>query len=305
MIALSERGPHGSQPCFRFAPSPNGLLHLGHALSAVLNFRAATALGGRFLLRIEDIDTVRSREAHVTAILDDLAWLGLAWEKPVRRQSAYFPFYAEALGGLRDRGLVYPCFCTRGAIKQYHAERTGGGPIRQDPDGAPLYQGTCRSIGSHERDLRIANGEPHAWRLDMARALATLPHGAAPLSWQEAAIPEGGDNRHEPARPELWGDVVLARRDAPASYHLCVVLDDAAQGVSHVVRGLDLFHATGLHRLIQRLLDLPAPLYHHHRLILDDEGRKLSKSRHSTSLQAIRNSGGTAESVLAMIGIQT
>lgn len=290
-----------AQPVFRFAPSPNGPLHLGHVLSAVLNARAARASHGRFLLRIEDIDRARSREEHVLAIFDDLAWLGLAWEQPVRRQSEHLALYEGALGALRARGLVYPCFCSRSAVLAAQAAPPEDGGSHRDPDGAPHYPGTCRGLGAREVAARLAAGERPAWRLDMAKALAAA--GAAELCWHESDRPEGGAGHDEPARAGAWGDAVLGRRGISTSYHLSVVVDDAAQGVSHVVRGRDLFPATGLHRLLQRLLGLPAPLYHHHRLILDESGRKLSKSRHSPALQAIRAAGATPAEVMAMIGL--
>jgi glutamyl-Q tRNA(Asp) synthetase len=291
-----------AQPVFRFAPSPNGLMHLGHALSALTNFRAAQATGGRFLLRIEDIDPARAREEHILQLFDDLAWLGLSWEEPVRRQSAHFAEYQNTLDGLRARGLVYPCFCSRSDIARVHENSAGAG--HRDPDGAPLYPGTCRKLDEVRVHQRIASGEKPAWRLDMTRALPLVMQREPSLSWREARTPEGGLIHEEPARPEAWGDVVLGRNEVPTSYQLSVVLDDAAQGISHVVRGLDLFHATGLQRLLQVLLGLPAPVYHHHRLILDETGRKLSKSRHSLSLKAMRDGGATRGDAMAMIGLE-
>jgi glutamyl-Q tRNA(Asp) synthetase len=277
-------------------------MHLGHALSALLNFRAAQATGGRFLVRIEDIDPARSRKEHVLQLFDDLAWLGLAWEEPVRRQSDHFADYQGALDGLRARRLVYPCFCSRSDIARVHESRADGS--HRDPDGAPLYPGTCRGRDKDQVLERITGGARPAWRLDMAQALPLVLRQEPSLFWREAGTPEGGLIHEERARPEAWGDVVLGRNAVPTSYQLSVVLDDAVQGISHVVRGLDLFHATGLQRLLQVLLGLPAPVYHHHRLILDKDGRKLSKSRHSLSLKSIRTSGASRGEVLAMIGLE-
>jgi glutamyl-Q tRNA(Asp) synthetase len=304
-------------PTFRFAPSPNGLLHLGHAYSALLNRRLATALGGRLLLRIENIDPARSRATFEAAIRHDLEWLGVGCDGPVRRQSAHLAAHAAALARLGTVGLVYPCFCTRGAVRAAvaAAERASGRAWPRDPDGAPLYPGTCRHIGPDERDRRIDAGEPGALRLDMAAALARL--GAAP-GWREfgggrpdfpADRPAGpaeagftGAGAAVAGDPAAWGDVVLARRDVPTSYHLAVVVDDAAQGVTHVVRGRDLRAATGVHRLLQVLLDLPAPLYLHHRLVLDTGGAKLSKSLGATALAALRDDGVSPAEVRRRLG---
>jgi len=275
------------QPIFRFAPSPNGPLHLGHACSALLNADLARERGGRLLLRMEDIDLARCSRAFEAAIIEDLAWLGLRWEAPVRRQSEHFSDYAAALEGLRRRGLVYPCFCSRALVlaAARALARNGVEPAR-DPDGAPLYPGACRKLGPEEAATRAAAGAPHVWRLAMDRALAEA--GAA-LSWLEKGEGERVDTT--PARPQDWGDAVLARRDTPTSYHLSVVVDDALQGVTDVVRGRDLFHATSLHRLLQTLLGLPEPVYRHHVLVLDGEGRKLSKSAGSPALRDLRSAG--------------
>ncbi|MGL5362886.1 MAG: tRNA glutamyl-Q(34) synthetase GluQRS [Bosea sp. (in: a-proteobacteria)] len=288
-------------PVFRFAPSPNGWLHLGHARSAILNFRAAQATGGRFLLRIEDIDPDRAKPEHVEGLLDDLRWLGLEWEEPVWRQSAQFETYRAALERLREQELVYPCFCSRGDIARKLADMGDAGP--RDQDGTPHYPGTCRGMSAELVAARLAGGEKPAMRLYMAKALERLGAEASQLSWQELDTPEGELVREEIAHPEAWGDVILGRSIVPTSYHLSVVLDDAAQDVTHVVRGVDLFHATGLHRLLQVLLGLPAPIYHHHRLILDDDGRKLSKSRGSMSLKTLRAEGASQVDVLRMIGL--
>jgi glutamyl-Q tRNA(Asp) synthetase len=284
-----------STPVFRFAPSPNGYLHLGHALSALINFDMARAVGGRFLLRIEDIDTTRCRPHYEDAIYEDLAWLGLTWEQPVRRQSAHLDDYRAALKQLDD--LVYPSFETRGEIARLVAERERHAPWPRDPDGAPLYPGHGRALGEAERRRRMAADEPYARRLDMAAAIART----GPLTWVETGC--GDETRSVAASPHMWGDVVLARKEAPTSYHLSVVIDDARQGVSHVVRGRDLFAATSVHRLLQALFALPAPIYHHHRLILDADGKKLSKSTRATALRALREDGASAVDIRRMVGL--
>jgi glutamyl-Q tRNA(Asp) synthetase len=284
---------------FRFAPSPNGHLHLGHALSALINFEMARAAGGRLLLRIEDIDVARCRSEYEQAIYEDLAWLGITWEQPVRRQSEHFDDYRAALARLEALGLIYPGFESRGEIARLVAERERHGGWPRDPDGAPLYPGNARAASSADRQRRMAAGEPYALRLDSAAAIAR----AESLSWSETGAGPGGETGLVPARPELWGDVVLARKETPTSYHLAVVVDDARQGVTHVVRGQDLFWATGVHRLLQALLDLPAPAYHHHRLLLDAEGRKLSKSTRATGLRALRDGGVTATDIRRMVGL--
>ncbi len=272
---------------FRFAPSPNGFLHLGHAYSALLNFELARESGGRFLLRIEDIDLARAKPEYEAAIYEDLAWLGLDWERPVRRQSEHFADYAAALERLDAMGLLYPCACTRSEI----AKAAGENPPR-DPDGAPLYPGTCRlKPRGHLREILEGGGV--ALRLDMDHTLALLGAEARALTWREHGRGE------LLARPERWGDVVLARKDTPASYHLAVVVDDDLQGVTDVVRGKDLEAATGLHRLLQRLLGLPAPRYRHHALVLCAEGEKLSKSRSSKTLRDLRAEGLSAAAVVA------
>ncbi|WP_244506546.1 tRNA glutamyl-Q(34) synthetase GluQRS [Pararhizobium polonicum] len=287
------------QPVFRFAPSPNGQLHLGHALSALLNHAMAKVQGGRLLLRIEDIDIARCTPAFEAGIVEDLEWLGLDWEKPARRQSEHLDLYRQALGKLIDRGLVYPAFLTRGAIKTAVAEYEAKGKSwPRDPDGAPLYPGEERKLSAAARQRMLAGGKPHAWRLDMAKALAELN---APLTWQETGAGPNGETGTITADPAAWGDVVLSRSDAPSSYHLAVTLDDAQQEVTHVVRGHDLFHATSVHRLLQRLLDLPQPVYHHHRLILGSDGRKLSKSNRDTGIAAFREAGKTPDDIRAMV----
>ncbi|MGF9565637.1 tRNA glutamyl-Q(34) synthetase GluQRS [Neorhizobium sp. BT27B] len=286
------------KPVFRFAPSPNGLLHLGHALSAMLNHDMAKEAGGRFLLRIEDIDLTRCTPQYEQAIHDDLTWLGLAWEQPVRRQSDHFDAYADALTQLDKMGVVYPAFLTRGEVKAIVAEHEKTGKAwPRDPDGSPLYPETDKLRSTDERQSLIEKGIRHAWRLDMQKALALVN---TPLNWQET-----GDGAHGeiPADPAAWGDVILSRSDAPSSYHLSVVIDDALQGITHVVRGLDLFHATSVHRLLQTLLALPQPLYHHHRLLMDEDGKKLSKSSGSTGLAHLREQGMSAADIRRLVGL--
>lgn len=284
---------------FRFAPSPNGALHLGHAYSALLNQRLAREAGGELLLRMEDIDTMRCSPALEQAMLEDLHWLGLSWSGPVRRQSAHFDQYAEALQTLRNAELVYPSVMTRGDIKRSVAKKEAGGTVwPADPDGSPLYPGEERQWSQTTCQNIEAKGEVRTWRLDMQKCLDRLD---GDLLWEETGRGWDGEHGSISAHPEIWGDVVLARADTPTSYHLSVVVDDALQGITHVVRGRDLFHATSVHRLLQRLLGLPSPLYHHHDLILDDAGRKLSKSDKDTSLQALRAAGRTRQDIVAMV----
>ncbi|WP_448046200.1 tRNA glutamyl-Q(34) synthetase GluQRS [Bradyrhizobium liaoningense] len=286
-------------PVFRFAPSPNGLLHLGHAYSALLNFECAREAGGRLLLRIEDIDVARCRPEYETAIYEDLAWLGIAWETPVRRQSEHLADYRAALEKLSALGLVYPAFESRAEIARLIAAREVDGPWPRDPDGAPLYPGDARSVSADERSQLIASGAPYALRLDMQAACRR----AARLSWNELGEGPDGERGIVPARPEAWGDVILARKETPTSYHLSVVVDDALQGVSEIVRGQDLFYATSVHRLLQVLLGLPEPAYRHHRLIQDEAGRKLSKSSRSTGLRALRAAGVTPARIRQLVGL--
>ncbi len=285
-----------SQSVWRFAPSPNGLLHLGHALSALANFEAAQAAGGRFLLRIEDIDRGRARAEFEQAIYEDLAWLGLTWELPVRRQSEHFEDYARALERLDAMGLVYPCFCSRADIARAVA---GQAEWPRDPDGAPIYPGTCRHLDASERSARLTAGLRGAMRLNMDEALGSVDHR---IGWQEFFAHEGP--RDVRAEPWAWGDVVVARRDVPTSYHLSVVVDDHLQGVTDIMRGRDLFAATSIHRLLQDLLDLPAPRYHHHALVLDEAGGKLSKSRMSKSLRDLRAEGVTPVDIRRMLRLK-
>lgn len=282
----------------RFAPSPNGALHLGHALSALTGYEMAQRLGGRFLVRIEDIDVGRSRPEHVAGIFRDLAWLGITWEEPVLFQSQHFADYEAAAARLAAMGLLYPCFATRAEIA------AAADPNARDPDGAPLYPGLHRGLGVREIARRKALGQPFAMRLDMQAALAAARRmtGDAPLTYE--ALDETLAPRTVAAAPARWGDVVIQRKDAPTSYHMAVVVDDARQGITHVVRGLDLLPATDVHRLLQVLLGLPAPLYHHHRLLLGSDGLKLSKSRGDTSLAALRAQGLTPTDIRRTIGIE-
>jgi glutamyl-Q tRNA(Asp) synthetase len=291
-------------PIFRFAPSPNGYLHLGHALSALLNFDMAQRSGGRFVLRIEDIDAARCRPEYEAAIYEDLAWLGLRWDEPVLRQSARLDAYEAALGQLGAMGLTYPSFESRAEIAHLVAERDRVGPWPRDPDGVPLYPGNAKNLSAAERRRRQEAGDPFALRLDMAAAIALAGRRdcGRPLSFAEIGAGSNSDTHCVVADPAAWGDVILARRDVPTSYHLSVVIDDAFQGVSHVVRGHDLFHATSLHRLLQELLGLPPPVYHHHRVICDAEGRKLSKSTRATGLRGLRAAGATPADIRQAVG---
>jgi glutamyl-Q tRNA(Asp) synthetase len=291
--------PVSGRPVFRFAPSPNGRLHLGHAQSALTNEALARRFGGRLLLRIEDIDLTRCRPEFIEGIEVDLAWLGVQFEPGFRRQSEHFDDYARALAVLRGGALTYPCFCSRQDIRSEVAacETATGQPWPVDPDGAPLYPGRCKGFDPDEAERRIAAGERHVLRLDMAAAIASAGPG---LSYE---VFDTEDVRHSvPVLPERWGDVVLARKDVPTSYHLAVTVDDALQGVSHVVRGRDLEAATDVHVLLQQLLGLPTPLYHFHPLLLDNEGQKLAKSRDSQSLAALRDGGITAAEIRRQLG---
>jgi glutamyl-Q tRNA(Asp) synthetase len=278
----------------RFAPSPTGHLHLGHAFSALIAWRRAREAGGRFLLRLEDIDPTRCRAEFAASILEDLAWLGLDWDGEVRVQSQHLPAYRAALDTLAARGLLYPCFCTRADIQQSAA-------APHTPDGVPRYPGTCRTLSADERAMRIAGGARYALRLDMARALGMpLPQaGEAALTFREEG--EGAIACH----PERFGDVVLARKDAPASYHLCVTHDDAQQGVTLVTRGVDLRPATHLHRLLQALMGWPAPAYAHHPLLTDTAGRRLAKRDRAATLRELRAQGHAPATVRALAGQAT
>jgi glutamyl-Q tRNA(Asp) synthetase len=273
-------------PVYRFAPSPNGELHLGHAYSALFTAEAAAHAGGIFLLRIEDIDHGRCRPQFAAQIFADLSWLGLRWVEPVRFQSEHMDDYRAARDRLLQIGVLYPCFCSRRDVMASAAAF--------DPEGNPLYPGTCRALSRSERQRRIASGAPYHLRIDMGQALARL---ASPLSFREIS-----SGRDIIADPRPWGDVVLIRKDIGTSYHLSVVVDDALQSVTHVTRGMDLFAATHVHRLLQALLEFPAPLYHHHRLITDGAGRKLAKSLCDPSLRALREAGVAAGEIRRELG---
>jgi glutamyl-Q tRNA(Asp) synthetase len=285
------------RPVFRFAPSPNGELHLGHALSAIVSYERARAIGGRFLLRIEDIDVGRTRPEFVAGIFEDLRWLGLQWEEPVLFQSQRMAAYQQAADRLQGMGVLYPCFATRSEIEAAAAD----GAL--DPDGAPLYPGLWKGRPAGEAERMRAAGMPAALRIDMAaaRGLAADKLNRKAMTFVE--LVEDGTRQLIEARPERWGDAVIVRKDVPTSYHLAVVVDDAWQGVTHVTRGRDLYAATDLHRLLQVLLDLSAPLYHHHRLVLDEVGRKLSKSIKSTSLRSLRDQGCAPRDIRRLVGL--
>lgn len=274
----------------RFAPSPSGRLHLGHAFAAIVAYDAARYAGGSFLLRLEDIDKARCRAEFEEGIFEDLAWLGLKWARPVMRQSARMAEYAEALRRLDALGVLYPCFCTRADIRA-EIERSPAAP--HGPEGA-VYPGLCRRLDPQERRRRTTGGEAHALRLDVDRALEIVD---PVLTWSEQ------DEGLARAYPQHHGDIVLARKDTPTSYHLSVVVDDAAQGVTLVTRGRDLYHATGVHRLLQALLDMPAPRYHHHRLIADDRGERLATRHDALSLETLRRNGASADYVRYLVGL--
>jgi glutamyl-Q tRNA(Asp) synthetase len=286
-------------PVFRFAPSPNGYLHLGHAFSAMLNFDLARQAGGRFLLRIEDIDPTRCRREFEHAIDDDLTWLGLCWEKPVRRQSEHFTEYRAALEKLMALGLVYPAFESRAEIARLVTEREKQAPWPRDPDGVPLYPGAARALHLEERVRLMQSGVPYALRLDTAAACARTGE----LNWIERGEGPQGETGAVAADPAAWGDVIIARKETPTSYHLAVVVDDALQGITEVVRGQDLFWSTSVHRLLQQLLGLPQPAYRHHRLIRDAAGQKLSKSTDATGLRELRAAGVTPAEIRRRVGL--
>lgn len=273
----------------RFAPSPTGHLHKGHAYSALSAFSLAKARGGRFILRIEDIDPTRCRAGNTAQIFNDLAWLGLEWETPVRIQSEHRDDFAAAARHLNDRGLLYPCFCTRNDILR-EIERAGYAPHGSE---APLYPGTCRALSTDERAARLAAGSPHALRLDLEKALAET---GPDLTWP--------DSLHgiQQAKPELLGDAVLVRKDIGTSYHLAVVHDDALQGITDIVRGVDLFEATHLHSILQSLFGFPVPIYHHHPLLADPEGKRLAKRDLAITLKTLRESGITAAALKEELG---
>lgn len=279
-----------SEPILRFAPSPNGRLHLGHAFSALFTARCASQLGGKFLLRIEDTDVTRCKPEFTGAIFEDLRWLGLDWPEPVWRQSERFPVYAGFARRLKQMDLLFPCFCSRSQI----AAASHG----LDPDGAPLYPGTCRHLQAAEVNKRLARGDEVQWRLNSDRAVAL----AGILTFTVAQPTPLDRPQIRYARPERWGDVVLQRKHTPTSYHLSVVVDDDAQGITHVTRGRDMETSTDVHVLLQFLLGLSSPIYTFHRLILDDEGRKLAKSKGSASLAELRDAGWNAADVRKELG---
>jgi len=284
---------------FRFAPSPNGLLHLGHAYSALMNFDLARRSGGRLLLRIEDIDATRCRPEFEAAIVEDLAWLGIQWEAPVRRQSEHLSLYRDAVQRLADQGLVYPAFETRAEIMRLVAQQEANGAWPRDPDGAPVYPGLAKSLAAGDRARLLESGAPYTLRLDMVAAYRRV----GDLSWVEQGAGPGGETGTVQAEPQAWGEVVLARKETPTSYHLSVVIDDALQGVTDVVRGQDLFWSTSVHRLLQRLLGLPQPVYRHHGLVLDAAGRKLAKSTKAIGLRDLRAQGLTPPDIRRLVGL--
>jgi glutamyl-Q tRNA(Asp) synthetase len=259
------------------------------------NSDRARAAGGRLLLRIEDIDAARCRPEFEAAIYEDLAWLGLAWEEPVRRQSEHLDGYRAVLDQLTRADLIYPSFESRGEILRLIAEREAQAPWPRDPDGTPLYPGSAKDLPADERARRMAR-DPYALRLDSNAAAVR----AGPLVWHETGVCDGEVR----ATPEAWGDVILARKDTPTSYHLSVVVDDALQGITHVVRGQDLFASTSVHRLLQAVIGLPAPIYHHHRLVLDRDGHKLAKSTGATALRTLRGRGATPADIRRMVGLR-
>jgi glutamyl-Q tRNA(Asp) synthetase len=286
---------NADRPVFRFAPSPNGELHLGHALSALVGCEQAKAAGGRFLVRIEDIDPVRSRPEFVAGIFEDLRWLGLAWEEPVLFQSTRMPAYRDAARRLEAQGLLYRCFATRAEI-----EAAAAGT---DPDGAPLYPGLWKGRSERDAAAALAEGRPFALRIDMGTALRAAAAALGGRALEFVETDAAGTRRTVAAHPERWGDAVIVRKDVATSYHLAVVVDDAWQGVTHVTRGRDLYPATDLHRLLQVLLGLPEPVYRHHRLIVDDGGRKLAKSARDTSLRSLRAHGAGPDEIRRRVGL--
>ncbi len=287
------------QPVLRFAPSPNGPLHLGHAYSALLAYETAQRIGGRFLLRIEDIDPGRSREEFVDGIFEDLRWLGLTWEQPVLRQSRHIEDYVAAAQRLEAMGVLYRCFATRAEIMAAHAKS----PRPLDPDGVPVYPGLHKGLAAGQAARRIGAGEAFAMRLDVEKAMALAQDrlGTAPLEFVE--LDEDLRPQRVAADPGRWGDVVIQRKDVPTSYHLSVVIDDARQGITHVVRGQDLYAATDIHRLLQVLLELPEPVYRHHRLIADPSGQKLAKSAAAPGLKDLRAHGVSADDIRGLAGL--
>lgn len=278
----------------RFAPSPTGLLHLGHAYSAILAYQFAVERKGRFVLRIEDIDQNRCRPEFTEAIYEDLSWLGLSWASPVYIQSEHFENYTYSLDELKKSGLIYPCFCTR---KDIQAEINRSDHAPHGPDG-PIYPGLCRAQPEHERKNLLDSQKPHAWRLDAAKAVQYLKElGRWPLFWEDLQTGTSAVSLKN------FGDIVLARKDTPTSYHLSVTIDDALQGITHVIRGKDLYHASHIHRVLQALLDLPTPLYLHHRLVTDANGIRFAKRHHAETLQDLRKKGVNPAEIYTRLGI--
>lgn len=298
MLSLPAGKMPGNKKPFRlrFAPSPNGYLHLGHAYSALVNARIAKEINGELILRLENIDTFRCKREFEEAIIEDLSWLRLTFKKPIRRQSEHFEIYRKALDELKKLDLVYPAFLSRAEVKdRIKTAADKGRNWQYDPDGAPLYPTEERSLSREKTNSLIAEGLPFSWRLNMDLA---LKYYGKNLFWQEF---NGNGLRKISAHPELWGDVVIARKEIPTSYHLAVVVDDAAQGITHIVRGADLFQATSIHRLLQNILGLEPPLYYHHRLILGEDGQKLSKSNKDISLRSLRKRGLQVEDIIAQL----
>ncbi len=281
------------QAIFRFAPSPNGYLHIGHAYSALLNFNLAQKMQGKFLLRIENIDITRTRQIYIDAIYEDLHWLGIKWAKPVLLQSNRFASYKKAAKKLKKMGLLYPCFCTRKQIEQNSNQ--------SDPDNAPLYNGTCKSLTKDKINIYLQNNIPYQWRLNMQKATEKV----SKLYFVAARDENFSKFEQIAIKPQIWGDVILVRKDFATSYHLSVVLDDDYQKITHIVRGKDLEKATHIHRLLQQLLNLSSPIYFHHKIILDNEKNKLSKSKGSVSIRELRKKGIGADKIkksLALAG---
>ncbi len=289
-----------SRTVYRFAPSPNGFLHLGHAFSALFTYKAAREDNGRFLLRIEDIDRIRCKDEFIYQIYDDLAWLGLEWQQPVRRQSDHMADYKKALDRLAALGVTYKCFATRTEIRLAAERQHGAGKAPCDPDGALVYPGLYRGLESDKTAQFVAEARPFCIRLDMKKALDMV--GGSLTFFESGSGPQQQTGKLV-CQPEAWGDVIITRKDVPTSYHLSVVVDDALQGVTRITRGQDLFYATAVHRLLQTLLELPEPQYTHHSLIRDQTGRRLSKSAVDKSLKSLRQEGCSREEIYALIGL--
>ena len=283
----------GNSNKFRFAPSPNGPLHLGHAYSALKTSELAKQLGGEFCLRIEDIDKSRSQETYIEAIYRDLKWLGLKWPEPVRRQSDHFADYRSPIEKLRRRGLLYPCFASRKDIEKAYQEKR---VKPRDPDGALLYPGLYKDAEPEKISILMENNTPHALRLDMEKA-AKMAQEMAPNSFSYQSFAMDGASKVHKITPERWGDVIIVRKDIPTSYHLSVVFDDYLEKITHITRGLDLEASTDVHRVLQIILKLPEPLYHHHELVTTNEGEKLSKSKQHRSLHDLRCNGLDARKI--------